>query len=138
MVQLTGSRLETVLVTGGAGYIGSHAVLALLEAGWPVVVLDNLSTGRRAAVPEGVPLIEGSVANGDLLAQVLRDWHVVAAMHFAGSTIVPESVAQPLAYYDNNTLASHKLLRACVSAGVRAFVFSSTAAVYGEPESLPR
>jgi UDP-glucose 4-epimerase len=137
MVQLTGSRLETVLVTGGAGYIGSHAVLALLEAGWPVVVLDNLSTGRRAAVPEGVPLIEGGVANGDLLAQVLRDWHVVAVMHFAGSTIVPESVAQPLAYYDNNTLASHKLLRACVSAGVRAFVFSSTAAVYGEPESLP-
>jgi len=137
MVQLTDSPRETVLVTGGAGYIGSHVVLALLEAGWPVAVLDNFSTGRRAAVPQGASLIEGGVADENLLAQVLRDWHVAAVLHFAGSIIVPESVDQPLAYYCNNTIASHKLLGACIGAGVRAFVFSSTAAVYGEPQSVP-
>ena len=126
-----------VLVTGGAGYIGSHAVLALKDAGYRVAVIDNLSTGFRFAVPEGVPLIEGDIADATLLARVMDEHRVGAVMHFAGSIIVPESVGNPLKYYRNNTAASRTLIEAAVTAGVKHFIFSSTAAVYGMPEVSP-
>lgn len=126
-----------VLVTGGAGYIGSHVVLSLQEAGWPVVVVDDLSTGRRELVPEGVPLIEGDIADRALIDAALVRHDPVAVLHFAGSIVVPESVSDPLRYYANNTAASLSLIAACVAAGVDRFIFSSTAAVYGEPESSP-
>ncbi len=127
----------TVLVTGGAGYIGSHAVLALRAAGHAVVVLDDLSTGHAGAVPQGVALVRGDVGDAGLLAGVFRDTAFDAVMHFAGSIIVPESVRDPLGYYRNNTAASRTLVAAAVAAGVPHFVFSSTAAVYGEPASVP-
>jgi UDP-glucose 4-epimerase len=126
-----------VLVTGGAGYIGSHAVLALQDAGWPVVVIDDLSNGTRDVVPDDVPLIEGSIANRTLVDDVLAGHGIGAIMHFAGSIVVPESVEQPLKYYSNNTLASHTLMSAAVAAGVKHSLFSSTAAVYGAPERVP-
>ena len=126
-----------VLVTGGAGYIGSHAVLALKNAGWPVAVIDDLSNGRRAAVPADVPFFEGSIADRALVDRILADEKIGAIMHFAGSIVVPESVEQPLKYYANNTLASHALISAAVDAGVRHILFSSTAAVYGAPEQVP-
>jgi UDP-glucose 4-epimerase len=132
---------NSVLVTGGAGYIGAHAVLALLEAGRRVVVLDNLSTGVRQAVPAEASFIEGDVGDPHLLAHIFGHHGIGAVMHFAGSIIVPESVTQPLLYYRNNTLNSHGLIQAAVSAGFGpdrgAFIFSSTAAVYGTPEALP-
>jgi UDP-glucose 4-epimerase len=126
-----------VLVTGGAGYIGSHAVLALLDAGMPVVVLDNLSTGRRAAVPADTPFIEADLAETYRVREVIGDYRVDAVMHFAGSIVVPESMEKPLAYYRNNTVNSHALIETCVALGVPRFIFSSTAAVYGQPEQLP-
>lgn len=126
-----------VLVTGGAGYIGSHAVLALRDGGWPVAVIDNLSTGTRYVVPDDVPFYEGNVADRELVERVLAEQGIGAIMHFAGSIVVPESVEKPLEYYRNNTLASHALMSAAVESGVRHFVFSSTAAVYGEPERVP-
>ncbi len=129
--------MTTVLVTGGAGYIGSHAVLALLGAGHSPVVLDDLSTGFPEAVPEGVPLEHGDVADRALVAGVLQRHGVGAVMHFAGSIIVPESVTDPAKYYRNNTAASLSLVEACLDAGVGPFVFSSTAAVYGAPERAP-
>jgi UDP-glucose 4-epimerase len=126
-----------VLVTGGAGYIGSHAVLALLDAGWPVAVIDNLTTGFRFAVPEGVPFYQGDVADADLLARIFAEQATRAVMHFAGSIVVPESVENPLAYYENNTAKSRALIAAVVAAGVPHFIFSSTAATYGIPEVSP-
>ena len=126
-----------VLVTGGAGYIGSHAVLALRDAGWPVAVIDNLSTGTRYLVPDDVPFYEGNVADRLLVDRIFAEQGIGAIMHFAGSIVVPESVEQPLEYYRNNTLSSHALLSAAVDAGVKHFVFSSTAAVYGAPETVP-
>ncbi|HEY1142887.1 MAG TPA: UDP-glucose 4-epimerase GalE [Sphingomicrobium sp.] len=126
-----------VLVTGGAGYIGSHAVLALRDACWPVSVIDNLSTGTRYVVPEDVPFYEGNVADRELTARIFAEQAIGAIMHFAGSIVVPESVEKPLDYYGNNTLATHALLSGAVEAGVKHFVFSSTAAVYGEPETVP-
>ena len=126
-----------VLVTGGAGYIGSHAVLALRDAGWPVAVIDDLSNGTRDVVPEDVPFFEGSIADRLLVDRILREQQVGAVLHFAGSIVVPESVERPLDYYANNTLASHALISAAVAAGVRHIVFSSTAAVYGAPERVP-
>jgi UDP-glucose 4-epimerase len=126
-----------VLVTGGAGYIGAHAVLALADAGWPAVVLDDLSTGFAAAVPEGVPLIEGDVGDAALLARLFAEHGIGAVMHFAGSVVVPESVKNPLKYYDNNTARSRALIAAAVTAGVPHFIFSSTAAVYGVAETVP-
>ena len=127
----------TVLVTGGAGYIGSHAVLALHDAGWPVVVIDNLSSGRREALPMGVPLMVRDIADRAYLASALRRNNVGAIMHFAGSIVVPESVERPLDYYANNTVASHTLIGAAVATGVKHILFSSTAAVYGAPERVP-
>jgi len=126
-----------VLVTGGAGYIGSHAVLALLDAGWPVAVIDNLSTGTRYLVPDEVPFYEGNVADRELVDRIFAEQGTGAIMHFAGSIVVPESVEKPLDYYRNNTLASHALLSAAVDSGVKHFVFSSTAAVYGAPDRVP-
>lgn len=127
----------TVLVTGGAGYIGSHAVLALLDAGWPVVVLDNLSTGFDWAVPEAATLVTGDVGDQALVERVLRDHGIGAIMHFAGSIIVPESVENPLKYYHNNTANSRALIDSAVRCGVRHFIFSSTAATYGIPDQVP-
>jgi len=127
----------TVLVTGGAGYIGSHAVLALRAAEWPVAVIDNLSTGRREAVPDDVPFYEGNIADQELVKRVIAEQGVKAIMHFAGSIVVPESVEKPLDYYLNNTVGSHALITAAVAAGVKHILFSSTAAVYGAPEVVP-
>jgi UDP-glucose 4-epimerase len=126
-----------VLVTGGAGYIGSHAVLALLDAGWPVAVIDDLSNGTREIVPEGVPFYEGSVADRALVERIFDEQKIGAIMHFAGSIVVPESIERPLDYYRNNTLASHALVSAAVASGVKHILFSSTAAVYGAPERMP-
>ena len=123
---------RTILVTGGAGYIGSHVVLQLVEAGERVVVLDNLSTGFREAVI-GAELILGDVGDQSLVERVLREHEIDTVMHFAARTIVPESVADPLRYYGNNTCATRNLLACCRDAGVIQFVFSSTAAVYGIP-----
>ena len=125
-----------VLVTGGAGYIGSHAVLALLDAGHEVVVVDNLSTGFRWLLDPRATLVEMNVADPRVV-DVLRDHDVRAIMHFAGSIIVPESVSDPLKYYGNNTVATRALLESAVAAGVPHFIFSSTAAVYGAPERVP-
>jgi UDP-glucose 4-epimerase len=127
----------TVLVTGGAGYIGSHAVLALRDAGWPVVVIDNLVTGFRWAVPDDVPFHEGDIADQPFVEQVLRDHEVKAILHFAGSVVVPESVSDPLKYYRNNTAASRSLIESAVRCGVPHFIFSSTAATYGIPDETP-
>lgn len=129
--------MTTVLVTGGAGYIGSHTALALLDAGYTPVVIDNLVTGRRELVPDGVPFTEGNIADADLVHRVVTEHGCKAVLHFAGSTVVPESVSDPLKYYGNNTCASRNLLQTVVAAGIEAFIFSSTAAVYGNPESLP-
>jgi UDP-glucose 4-epimerase len=126
-----------VLVTGGAGYIGSHAVLALRDAGWPVAVIDDLSTGFRFAVPEGVPFHQGDIEDGALLARIFAEQETRAIMHFAGSVVVPESVENPLKYYHNNTAKSRALIAAAVAAGVPHFIFSSTAATYGIPEFSP-
>ena len=126
-----------VLVTGGAGYIGSHAVLALRDAGWRVAVIDDLSNGSREVVPEGVPFYQGSIAERVLVDSIIDQLGIGAIMHFAGSIVVPESVEHPLDYYANNTLASHALIAAAVAAGINHILFSSTAAVYGAPERVP-
>jgi UDP-glucose 4-epimerase len=126
-----------VLVTGGAGYIGSHAVLALRDAGWHVAVIDDLSNGSRGVVPEGVPFFHGTIAERVLVDSIIDQLGIGAIMHFAGSIVVPESVERPLDYYTNNTLASHALISAAVAAGVKHILFSSTAAVYGAPERVP-
>lgn len=131
------TRKLPVLVTGGAGYIGSHAVLALTDAGWPVSVIDNLCTGFRDAVPDGVPFHEGDIEDSALLARIFAEDGIGAVMHFAGSVVVPESVSNPLKYYHNNTAKSRVLIEAAVTAGVPHFIFSSTAATYGLPEISP-
>ena len=128
---------QTVLVTGGAGYIGGHVLLALIEAGMDAVVIDDLSTGRREAVPDGVRLIEGSCGDPAVLEDVLGGDRIGTVIHLAASAIVPESVEKPLAYYRNNTLNSITLIEACLRLGVRHFIFSSSAAVYGAPETMP-
>src|SRR4051794_6259671 len=126
-----------VLVTGGAGYIGSHAVLALKDAGGHVAVIDDLSTGSREALSNDVPFYQGSITERVLLDSIIDERGIGAIMHFAGSIVVPESVDHPLKYYANNTLASHELISAAVNAGVKRILFSSTAAVYGAPEKVP-
>jgi UDP-glucose 4-epimerase len=127
----------TVLVTGGAGYIGSHMVLALLDAGENVVVVDNLSTGFWWALPQEVPLVVGDMGDQALIAKAIREHKVDAIAHFAARIVVPESVADPLGYYLNNTVKSRALIEAAVENDVRHFIFSSTAAVYGEPTTIP-
>src|SRR3569832_1801530 len=131
------SQTMTVLVTGGAGYIGSHMVLALVEAGESVVVIDDLSTGFSSAVPEGVPLFIGDAGDENLVDGVISQHGVDSIIHFAGSVVVPESVRDPLLYYRNNTMTTRSLLNAAVKRGVDRFIFSSTAAVYGDPEQVP-
>ena len=127
----------TVLVTGGAGYIGSHAVMALLAAGHQVVVVDDLSTGNREVVPEECAFIQGNAGDQALIAETIRDTGATSVMHFAGSLIVEESMSQPLKYYKNNTCVSRNLIETCIQEGVGQFIFSSTAAVYGNPASIP-
>lgn len=121
----------SVLVTGGAGYIGSHAVIDLLSAGEEVLVLDDLSTGFDWAVQVPENLYVGDIADETLLARIIAERKVEAVIHFAGSVVVPESVVNPLKYYLNNTAKSRSLIEACVKGGVKHFIFSSTAAVYG-------
>src|SRR5947199_383399 len=130
-------ELMSVLVTGGAGYIGSHAVRALVEAGESVVVIDNLSTGFSAYLPEGVALFIGDAADENLVEGVIAAHAVESIMHFAGSVVVPDSMRDPVAYYRNNTVTTRSLLNAAVKCGVSRFIFSSTAAVYGNPERMP-
>jgi UDP-glucose 4-epimerase len=131
-----GSR-PAVLVTGGAGYIGSHAVLALLDAGWRVVVIDNLTTGFRWAVPDAAVFAQGDIADQALVGRLIAEHGIGAIIHFAGSIIVPESVEDPLKYYENNTVKSRALIESAVKGGVKHFIFSSTAATYGIPEVVP-
>ena len=126
-----------VLVTGGAGYIGSHMVHALVEAGERVVVLDNLSTGFGWAIPAGVPLIVGESGDQALVANLIREHRADAIIHFAASIVVPDSVRDPLGYYRNNTVNSRALIECAIKGGVRHFIFSSTAAVYGNPVEIP-
>mgnify|MGYP000341895553 FL=1 len=127
----------TVLVTGGAGYIGSHMVLALAEAGESVVVIDNLSTGFSAFLPEGVPLFIGDAGDENLVEGVIEQHSVESIIHFAGSVVVPDSMRDPLGYYRNNTFTTRSLLNAAVKCGINRFIFSSTAAVYGDPDQVP-
>src|ERR1700688_2862391 len=127
----------TVLVTGGAGYIGSQMVHELFDAGDRVVVLDNLSTGHRWAVAEGVPLVVGETGDQPLVSRLIRDHGVDAIIQYAASIVVPDSVRDPLGYYRNNTVNSRALIECAANGGVRHFIFSSTAAVYGNPAAIP-
>jgi UDP-glucose 4-epimerase len=121
----------SVLVTGGAGYIGSHMTLELADRGDKIVVLDNLTTGVRAQVAESATFVQGDIRDSALVRYTLKKYDVEAVIHFAGSIVVPESVENPLLYYSNNTAASRDLIESCVASGVKQFIFSSTAAVYG-------
>ena len=127
----------TILVTGGAGYIGSHMVHALVDAGESVVVLDNLSTGFSWAVPKAVPLVVGETGDQNRVAALIAEHDVEAIIHFAASIVVPDSVADPLGYYRNNTVNSRALIETAIRSGVSHFIFSSTAAVYGNPLRTP-
>lgn len=127
----------SVLVTGGAGYIGSHAVLGLSDRGEEVVVLDDLSAGFAPEFPAGVVFVQGSVGERAVLDALFRDRDIDTVMHFAGKIVVPESVADPLKYYENNTAASATLVSATIAAGVKQFIFSSSASVYGQPDENP-
>ena len=129
--------MGTILVTGGAGYIGSHTVLALLEAGYEVLVLDNLSTGHREAVLPPARLVVGDLADTTRLEELFQTKDITSIIHFAASIVVPESVADPLKYYTNNTAKTTGLIARALEAGVEHFIFSSTAAVYGIPDSVP-
>jgi UDP-glucose 4-epimerase len=126
-----------VLVTGGAGYIGSHMVLALTDAGIDTVVVDNLSTGFSWAVSPAAKLVRGDIGDEQLMLNVMRENKVDSVVHFAGSIVVPDSVSDPLGYYLNNTVKSRNVMHCAVQAGVQNFIFSSTAAVYGNPRVLP-
>jgi UDP-glucose 4-epimerase len=121
----------SVLVTGGAGYIGSHMTLELVDGGDQVVVLDNLVTGVRAQVSEKATFIQGDISDKDLVRDILQKHRIEAVIHFAGSVVVPDSVENPLMYYSNNTAKSRDLIESCIAGGVKQFIFSSTAAVYG-------
>src|SRR5215467_7059350 len=127
----------TVLVTGGAGYIGSHMVHELVDAGESVTVLDNLSTGFRFLIPASVHFVAGSTGDRPLVGEIIARQNVTAIIHFAASIVVPESVTDPLGYYSNNTMNTCALLDVAIKAGVREFIFSSTAAVYGDAGNMP-
>jgi UDP-glucose 4-epimerase len=127
----------SVLLTGGAGYVGSHMALELADAGEPLVVIDNLSTGLRGVVPDKATFVEGDTGDQGLLRRVIETHGIDAILHFAASVVVPESVANPLGYYFNNTEKTRALLEVAIACGVRHFIFSSTAAVYGMTGALP-
>lgn len=127
----------TTLITGGAGYIGSHVVYSLLDAGRSVVVLDDLSTGNRDCLPEDAPLVVGDAGDRQLVGELIDEHDIDSAIHLAGSTVAPESVAEPLEYYENNTSVARNLMEALVDGGVDRFVFSSTAAIYGDLAEVP-
>lgn len=130
--------MKTVLVTGGAGYIGSHAAMALMTEGYRVVVLDDLSTGNRMMVPQGTAaFVRGSVANGPLVRSLIRLHSIKSVLHFAAFVDVAESQREPEKYYENNYRNTESLIKAAQSAGVERFIFSSTAAVYGNPSQVP-
>ena len=127
----------SVLVTGGAGYIGGHMALGLLDAGETVIVLDNLSTGFTWGVPEGAQLVVGDMGDADLVARLIDEHAIDAIAHFAAKIVVPESVSDPLGYYLNNVSNARSLIEAAIKGGVKTFIFSSTAAVYGETGAEP-
>jgi UDP-glucose 4-epimerase len=127
----------SILVTGGAGYIGSHAAHALVDRGEDVIVLDNLTTGVREFIPTAARFVEGDAGDAQFVRQIIRDFRIAAVMHFAASIAVPESIERPLDYYNNNTVVSRALIDVCVALQVQHFVFSSTAAVYGLTDSTP-
>jgi len=127
----------TVLVTGGAGYIGGHMVLSLMDAGEDIIVLDNLSTGYKWAVPEGIELVVGDFGDAELVSQLIATRRIDAIAHFAAKIVVPESLTDPLGYYLNNSSNARTLIECAVKGGVRHFIFSSTAAVYGETSNEP-
>ena len=127
----------TILITGGAGYIGSHMVHEFTDAGEPVVVLDNLSTGFRFLIPATVPFVVGSTGDRPLITEVIAKHNITAIIHFAASIVVPESVSDPLSYYGNNTANTCALLDVAIKAGIKHFIFSSTAAVYGQAGDAP-
>ncbi len=129
--------MSTVLITGGAGYIGSHAVYAFLDAGCDVVVIDDLSTGVRSNLPETIAFYEGDVGDRELVGRIARDHRIEGVLHFAGSVVVPESVTNPIKYYRNNTSRSLEMIDTLTSCGVQYVLFSSTAAVYGIPQRVP-
>jgi UDP-glucose 4-epimerase len=130
-------REMAILVTGGAGYIGSHMVLELVDSGEDIVVLDNLSTGHRWAIADLVPLVVGDTGDQQLVDQLIRKYRIEAIIHFAAAVAVPDSIRDPLTYYRNNTANSRSLIECAVKAGVRHFIFSSTAAVYGNVSNNP-
>jgi UDP-glucose 4-epimerase len=127
----------SVLITGAAGYIGSHATLAFVEAGYEVIALDNLTTGFRESIPIEIPFYPINVNNVSAVAEILEQYNVLSVVHFAGSLVVPESIKKPLLYYDNNTCASRSLIQTCVDYGVQNFIFSSTCQTYGIPDKIP-
>ncbi len=131
------SKRMTVLVSGGAGYIGSHMVLELLDSGHQPIILDDFSTGHERLVPSGVPLFRGNVGDRLLVDKICKSFPVDIVAHFAASIVVSESVANPLKYYLNNTVNTTRFVAACADAGVNRFVFSSTAAVYGNQDISP-
>ena len=128
---------KTILVTGGAGYIGSHTAWRLLEKGHQVVILDNLITGSKSVVPEKAEFIEGDVGDSDLVRQLIETYNIEDIVHFAAHLLVPESVAQPARYYKNNVVASQSLINTALATGIKHFIFSSTCAVYGMVETFP-
>jgi len=127
----------SVLITGGAGYIGSHMAHTLAGAGESIAIIDNLSTGVEKNMPPGVPFIKGDIADQALVARIIKEHRIDSVIHFAGSVVVPESVEKPLDYYANNTSGARSLIESCVRQGVPNFIFSSTAATYGTPKVLP-
>jgi UDP-glucose 4-epimerase len=126
-----------ILITGGAGYVGSHVALALLDAGWSVIVVDDLSKGRQDLIPEKADFIEGSAGDADLIKRVLIGNDCRSVMHFAGDIVNADSIREPTAYYQRNTVVSQSFITGCLAARVSHFIFSSSAAVYGEPQIIP-